>query len=663
LDKRLLIVLPLCLAIILGWKLFAERMGWTRARMSPPPPAAASAPLAANPTAPGSDAPTNGARAADGAPKTEPAAPTTALVSPRVADAEERELVLTVGHFRAVFTNRGAALKELRTSEYVDSAGLDAGEKSRFEHWEKLVAPLESNGATLESMILRTSPSSDALRTAPLETELWNMRPLGPSEAATGVEFELAPGTGVTFFKRLWLVPDERRVRVELAIRNDALAQGAGAREFVLTPAACVPAESGDRYYPEPRVIAASRPRPDQAPLKDVVTREERGPDAQGAFTLPSPLSFVGVYNKYFAVLLHAVDDSSRPALIGASWRRLRDDAWARENPAEADRARRQIVGDVQLELALPQMGEKRTWDFDVYAGPKDRATLEQSWPDHAVIPQNDLGFFNAISSVLLVVLNGLHWLTRNWGVAIILLTVLVRALLFPINRRSQTAMARYATKQKRLQPRIDEIKKKYASDAARQRQEQAKLMQQEGLFPPLGGCLPMFVQIPVFFGLYRALGVSFDLRQASFLGWINDLSLPDRMFEINLSTHLPFLGTIQYLNVLPPIMVALWIWQQRGMPLPADEQAAKMQKMMMWMPVMMGFFLYNYAAGLSLYMITQSSLGVIEQKVIKKYWPVDDREQPTKKTGFMKRLMEAQEQQMKKMQNSPRRPARKTPR
>jgi membrane protein insertase Oxa1/YidC/SpoIIIJ len=77
----------------------------------------------------------------------------------------------------------------------------------------------------------------------------------------------------------------------------------------------------------------------------------------------------------------------------------------------------------------------------------------------------------------------------------------------------------------------------------------------------------------------------------------------------------------------------------------------------------MMGFFLYNYAAGLSLYMITQSSLGVIEQKVIKKYWPVDDREQPTKKTGFMKRLMEAQEQQMKKMQNGPRRPARKTPR
>jgi len=361
--------------------------------------------------------------------------------------------------------------------------------------------------------------------------------------------------------------------------------------------------------------------------------------------------------------LIHAADDGSRAALIGASWRRLRDDAWARENPGEADRARRQIVADLQLELALPPIGESRAWDFDLYAGPKDRAALEQAWPDHAVIPQQDLGWSNAVSSVLLVVLNGLHWVTRNWGIAIILLTILVRGALFPINRRSQTAMARYATKQKRLQPRIDEIKKKHANDPARQRQEQAKLMQQEGLFPPLGGCLPMFVQIPVFFGLYRALGVSFDLRQAAFLGWIKDLSLPDRLLEINLNTHLPFIGTIQYLNVLPPIMVALWIWQQRGMPLPADEQAAKMQKMMMWMPVMMGFFLYNYAAGLSLYMITQSSLGVLEQKVIKKYWPVDDRELPTKKTGFMARLMEAQEQQMKKMQGRPQRPARKSPR
>jgi YidC/Oxa1 family membrane protein insertase len=158
--------------------------------------------------------------------------------------------------------------------------------------------------------------------------------------------------------------------------------------------------------------------------------------------------------------------------------------------------------------------------------------------------------------------------------------------------------MSRYQAKMKRLQPRIDEIKKRNAKDPAAQRQEQAKLMQEEGAFPPLGGCLPMFLQIPVFIGLFAALRASFDLRHAPFALWIQDLSMPDQLLRIGLS--LPLIGTIEYLNILPPLMVVLWIWQQKGMPVPADEQAARMQKMMMWMPVMMGFFLYNYAAGLS---------------------------------------------------------------
>jgi YidC/Oxa1 family membrane protein insertase len=215
--------------------------------------------------------------------------------------------------------------------------------------------------------------------------------------------------------------------------------------------------------------------------------------------------------------------------------------------------------------------------------------------------------------------------------------------------------MSRYQAKMKRLQPRIDEIKKRNAKDPAAQRQEQAKLMQEEGAFPPLGGCLSMFLQIPVFIGLFAALRASFDLRHAPFALWIQDLSMPDQLLRIGLS--LPLIGTIEYLNILPPLMVVLWIWQQKGMPVPADEQAARMQKMMMWMPVMMGFFLYNYAAGLSLYMITQSGLGIVEQKVIKKIWPLDETEQPRKKNAFFAKLMEAQEdQRRRKARGKPRR-------
>ena len=149
---------------------------------------------------------------------------------------------------------------------------------------------------------------------------------------------------------------------------------------------------------------------------------------------------------------------------------------------------------------------------------------------------------------------------------------------------------------------------------------------------------------------------MSFDLRQAPFFGWMYDLSQPDRLLEINL--HLPVLGTIQYLNILPPLMVVLWVLQQMTMPKPADEQAARMQKMMLFMPVVFGLMLYNYAAGLSLYMMTTSGLSIIEQKVIKRIWPVDDTEPDPKQrkgcgpfTGMMQHLAEKQREQMKRMQ------------
>jgi YidC/Oxa1 family membrane protein insertase len=639
------------------------------------------------PTAPGATAPSTTTTAVDGADaKLAAGSPTGAagssvdgsakdrapLTQPRTVDAEERTFTLDLGqpgrpgHYRAVFTNRGAALKELRTANYVDHAGLAAAEQGEFAHWATLVSPVESDGRPQQSMVVRsTSASARELEVEPLESELWVARTLADGDVTRGVEFEISPGTGVAYVKRFTFAAGEDRLRVEFEVRNVALPERQGKQGYALTPAVGMPSDSGDRWYVEPQSVAVTRPNPN-APLElEVVAKNESTEERSGSFRagIGDPLSFAGVFNKYFAVLLRPADDASRDSLTGASWRRIFDDAWKRAHPAEAQLATRQIATDVQFELPLPPLGESRGVRFDVYAGPKDREALFAAHSDHLALIDHDLGMFSSIAHVLLAVLGFFESITSNWGFAIILLTLSVRLLLFPINRRSQTAMARYQTKLKRLQPKIDEIKKKYASDASRQRQEQAKLMQAEGAFPPLGGCLPMFLQIPVFIGLYRALGVSFELRQAPFLGWIHDLSLPDQFLRIDFNTHIPFVGTIEYLNLLPPLMVVLWIWQQKGMPVPADEQAARMQKMMMWMPVMMGFFLYNYAAGLSLYMITQSGVGIIEQKVIKKYWPVDDVEREPKKKGFIAKLMEAQQAQMKKMESQQRRTPRKVKR
>jgi YidC/Oxa1 family membrane protein insertase len=231
-----------------------------------------------------------------------------------------------------------------------------------------------------------------------------------------------------------------------------------------------------------------------------------------------------------------------------------------------------------------------------------------------------------------------------------------VRGALFPLNRRSQTSMARYQKKMKRVQPRLEEAKKRFADDPKKLREAQARIMQEEGAFPPLGGCLPIFLQMPVFFGLFSALRVSFDLRQAPFFGWIDDLSRPDQLMYIGL--ELPILPSFEYLNVLPILMVVLWVLQQMGMPKPADEQAARMQKMMMFMPILFGVMLYNYAAGLSLYMMTTSGLSIIEQKVIKKVWPLDDTEpEPAKRkgcgpfSGALQGLAQKHQEQMKRVQ------------
>jgi YidC/Oxa1 family membrane protein insertase len=628
LDKRLLIVLPLCLVIVIGWNLFM-------AKIHPPPPRV---------QAPTATQPASAAATPTPAPPAPQAQPSAALVGEVLRAEQEEQRTFRIGRpgekgsYELDFTNRGGALKELHLGDYFDKASLSEAERADSKHWTRLVTQVETPQGKSRSFLLGTSASSRELATTPLEDELWTMRVLGDENSPSGVEFKLAPGTGVVFTKRFTFLPGRHELGFELELENSAR-EGAEKRvAFVLTPIACMPAESADQYYQEPQAVACA-PRPEGNAEVLTKAHDDSGSKLEAAFGLQGAPLFAGMENKYFATLLRGADtdEAARASFTGASWRLLRDEAFARAHPDQAAKAWKQVVTDVQLELVLPAKGQKKSWSYMLYAGPKEREQLAAAYPQHALLSKQDLGFFDGIASVLLWVLGFLHGLAGNWGVAIILLTIAVRGILFPINRRSQTAMSRYQTKMKRIQPKIDELKKRYADDKAKLNQEQAKLLQTEGAFPPLGGCLPMFLQIPVFFGLFAALRVAFDLRQARFL-WIGDLSLPDHTLPLGWGS-VPILGSLEYLNILPPLMIAMWIWQQRGMPMPADEQAAKMQKMMMWMPVVMGVFLYNYAAGLSLYMITQSGLGVFEQKFIKKHWPPDVTEQ-TKKPGLLGRIM-----------------------
>lgn len=277
----------------------------------------------------------------------------------------------------------------------------------------------------------------------------------------------------------------------------------------------------------------------------------------------------------------------------------------------------------VSFARTRPAPGETVSYSFEIYAGPKDRdlaARPEYAYLD-AVVAEA-YGSMAWINRGMLVVLEAFHAVTGNWGVAIILLTVLVRALLFPLSRVQQSQMMAHGAKMQKLKPKLDELKAKYKNNQKKFNEAQIKLMQEHGVRPPLGGCLVMLLQFPIWIGLYQVLRSSIELRQASFFGWIDDLSQPDRM-------PLGVLG-FDTINLLPILMAGAMVLSMRAQPKPADDAQAAQQKIMATIfPVMMLFLLYGYPAGLALYILTSSLLGIFEIQFIRKRWPVGGTTEP----------------------------------
>ena len=145
------------------------------------------------------------------------------------------------------------------------------------------------------------------------------------------------------------------------------------------------------------------------------------------------------------------------------------------------------------------------------------------------------------------------------------------------------------------------------------------KLFKEHGV-NPLSGCFPILLQLPIFIGLYSVLDISLEFRQAPFIGWITDLSQPDRLIAFKQPLNL-FITSISDFNLLPIVMTITWFLQSYYAPRPQDPKMAAQQKMMMFMPVVFGLLCYSLASGLSLYLFINSLLAMIEQKIIKKYF------------------------------------------
>jgi YidC/Oxa1 family membrane protein insertase len=248
----------------------------------------------------------------------------------------------------------------------------------------------------------------------------------------------------------------------------------------------------------------------------------------------------------------------------------------------------------------IPPQGRNQ-FEYTAYIGPKKLSILNTIGHDLAAIV--DFGWFDLLAKPMLYLLVFFYGFVGNYGVAIILVTIVIKLLFWPIAHKGMKSMK---TMQK-LQPKMAKLKEKYGDDRERLNQEMMKLYQTYKI-NPLGGCLPMLLQIPVFFALYKVLLQTIELRHAPFMLWINDLSAPDRLY---LGFDIPFLGGLPVLTLL---MGGSMFLQQKMTPTSADPTQAKV---MLFLPVIFTFMFINFASGLVLYWFVNNLLSMAQQHVI----------------------------------------------
>ena len=611
-EKRLLLALALAVAVIVV-------VEW----IFPTPPPRQRPP--AEPAAP----------AAPGAPAGDPSAPPAAGAAPAAPaaapDPAEPEAVepfeFRSGRLVATARARGASLGRLWIRGVPATPGADASKS------DGALAFLEEPPDGIPGA-LSVSLASFNLdhRLLDLEKRNWE-RVSGPGAVPVvwrtrALRDEPEPGKGITVTVR-WIPAagdDDFHLRAEVTIENG---------------------DSSCAGFPlDLRVRGASVVHPPDDPSREMLqgfvkvrgvagVRSTTGPAAREAILeknrepVKGDLEWAATASTHFAAILDPDDGIGGKPLPAAQvlW-----DAWL---PAPRDGGFRPVHQPsplLSIPVGVPPAGASVTVGFTLFVGPTaGEATLDGSRrpildrPEYSGYPPvRDPGWFDLIGRGLFLLLAAFHAVVPDWGVAIVLLTVLVRGLLFPLSRRQMRGTIEYSRKLQKIKPKLDALKAKYGNDRQKMSQEQFRLMKEHDVPLMPGGCLLTLLQLPIWIALYGMLQTNYDLRHAPFL-WIDDLSQADhlvRLFERIEDIPALVPNAMQYLNLLPLLMTATWFLASKAtMTPPADEQQAQMQRMMQWMPFVMLLFpgFYTMPAGLCLYITASSTWGIVESRLIRK--------------------------------------------
>lgn len=354
-------------------------------------------------------------------------------------------------------------------------------------------------------------------------------------------------------------------------------------------------------------------------------------------------LSWFGTTNRYFGLAVHPPLAGDRPAAFSIADTVAEVEVGASNvgTPNET------LFTTLRSPTVNVQPGVEHAFDLAIYAGPLDRHVLDAA-PYDALSMGGMIIYsmgsccsfltFQWLAHILLWFVGFLHdFVFFDWGLAIIGLVIVVRALLHPLTKRSQINMMRFGKQMQALKPEIDKLQKKFGTEPKRMQQEQMRLMREHGVNPlQMLGCLPMFLQMPIWIALWATLYLAFDIRhQPAFYGvfqlfgswqFLADLSSPDAFISLGKGFNIPLVGWhVNSINLLPILMGVVFFVQQKYMTPPTTgnmtPEQIQQQKIMKWMTVVLfPLMMYKSPSGLTLYIMTSSLIGIMESRYVRKH-------------------------------------------
>jgi len=518
--------------------------------------------------------------------------------------------VLENEYFEIVLTNEGAALKAVILKDYLDPSQTTA---------YPLIGEIEEG---VRSFLVHVDGVKEDLGRLPWEA----VAETGPNR----VEYRFQTSNGFELTKFFALAEGDGAVpytfRVGLTVKN--LTDGGVSFQGHFSGPAGIPEERDD--HPNVMGYVAKGVSRDDPTVKEVTP--------SGVAEKPETVEllechYFGLGNKYFGAVLipddaKGIGEVTLVALLdSARERRLLDGGKGAGEARKGALRNLQPLARLKTPKNLLPADAESAWEFTAFAGPKKEDLLEALRLEGIRTSFSGMCFptswTRGLSWVMLKLLIFFNAIIGNFGIAILMLTFLVRAFMFPLSIRMQISMNEYQKKMKKIQPKMAEIKERY-KDKQRQQQEMAKLMREHGVsLLPIKGCLPIFLQFPIFIALFFTLRNSLELRHGHFL-WIRDLAAPDHLFRFPpFVSDLPLIGGAlgTHFNLLPVLWIVMMLLQQRITPQAqtGDAQMQSQKKMMLIMSIVFGFLFFTIESGCVLYIVTSTVWGMGESYIIRR--------------------------------------------